>query len=107
MNKSKILAIGDYVLATKYSDGDPCDQWYVGFFSGRIGSRYLVVDGDGNLTRHGGYRRCEQISRCIGDILVEARHNIVATGLSLWYWRYHPEQLKAWLYAMRLMLWAP
>ena len=26
------LAQGDYVLATKYRDGDPCDHFVVGFF---------------------------------------------------------------------------
>jgi len=29
-----MINIGSYVLATKYSDGDPQDQFYVGFVAG-------------------------------------------------------------------------
>ena len=62
---------GDYVLATKYSDGDPCDQWAVGFYSGPTPSdRHMVVDADGNQFRPGGFRRCEPITGDMGAWLL-------------------------------------
>ena len=30
------IADGEYVLATKYSDGDPGDEWAVGFLKARM-----------------------------------------------------------------------
>jgi len=96
------LKQGDYVLATKYGDGDPTDHFCVGMFdkilidnNGKQTDRYLVLDGQGKSFRAGGFRRCEQISRYIGDTIVMAIPWIGdKTGLSLWYWRYHPKQLK-------------
>jgi len=43
------VKIGDYVLATKYIDGDPCDQWCIGFVSEHWPSkkRWLVRDSEG------------------------------------------------------------
>ena len=38
--KSKKLNKGDYVLATKYSDGDSKDAFAVGFFNGMLIDRY-------------------------------------------------------------------
>ena len=62
---------GDYVLATKYEDGDPCDQWAVGFYAGmRCVGRHLVVDNDGNQMRVGGFRRCEPITGEMGAWLL-------------------------------------
>jgi hypothetical protein len=90
------LQEGDYVLATKYGDGDPCDQFCVGFFAGMCRERYLVVDGDGKQFRHGGFRRCEKISRYVGETLVRAIPHIGdRSGRSLWYWRRHIKLLKA------------
>ena len=96
MHKTKKLVAGDYVLATKYSDGDPCDHFGVGFFIGMAGDRYLVEDNEGRLIRGSGFRRCERISQYIGNILVAAIPLIGdQQGRSLWYWRYHPGQLNA------------
>lgn len=62
---------GDYVLATKYADGDPGDQWAVGWFTGMLPKggmddpsqwRYLVADQNGNQFRANGFRRCEPIT---------------------------------------------
>lgn len=65
---------GDYVLATKYSDGDPGDQYAVGFFDGMLskvgGDRYLVVNGDGKNFRGNGFRRCEPINDAEGRWLI-------------------------------------
>lgn len=91
----------DYVLATKYSDGDPGDQWAVGFYDGSfdVGSetRHLVVDGDGNQFRWGGFRRVEKISHARGVFIVDHQAEIEASWpsyrphqkghLSLWGWK--------------------
>ena len=66
---------GDYVLATKYSDGDPGDQFCVGFYdralprsTGEV--RHMVTDGEGKQFRGNGFRRCEPISHDVGVWLV-------------------------------------
>lgn len=60
-----LVKVGDYVLATKYQDGDPGDQYAVGFYAGMLpkigGDRYLVVDNEGKQFRANGFRRCERI----------------------------------------------
>jgi len=69
----KRLVRGDYVLATKYDDGDPCDHFFVGFFREMLrGDRYLVEDDKGQLARANGFRRCERISRRVGAALCAA-----------------------------------
>lgn len=100
--KHSRLVTGDYVLATKYYDGDPCDHFCVGFFrcmlvdcQGRTTDRYLVADSDGHLFRANGFRRCERIQRNTGDILVAAFPYIGdKPGRSLWYWRRHLRELQ-------------
>lgn len=79
--------IGDYVLATKYQDGDPCDHFCVGFLMGydTKKGRYMVVDHDGNLFRSNGFRRAEKISPEEGRKIVEIMPTIEnIPGLSLW-----------------------
>lgn len=77
---------GDYVLATKYSDGDPCDHFVVGFLSGITHhKRFLVVDNDGKQFRANGFRRAELISDEEGAALVEMFPIIGdKPGKSLW-----------------------
>ena len=60
--------VGDYVLATKYADGDPGDQWCIGFASEYWPSRqrWLVRDSGGNNYRNNGFRRAEKITREVG-----------------------------------------
>lgn len=45
------VEIGDYVLATKYSDCDPGDPWRVGFVAriieDRRGTTYIIGEQDG------------------------------------------------------------
>jgi len=53
---------GDYVLATKWSDGDPGDHWFVGFYDRQEGDRHYVVDGDGNQGRGNGFRKVASIT---------------------------------------------
>ncbi len=66
---------GNYVLATKYSDGDILDGWGVGFFDSMLpkygGDRYMVTDNDGSQLRGNGFRRCELISPEEGDYLID------------------------------------
>ena len=77
---------GDYVLATKWSDGDPLDQWVVGFYDKTDGrGRHCVVDASGNQMRAGGFRRVKRISRERGDWLLSNSDNIRWSGMSLWH----------------------
>ena len=76
--------IGDYVLATKWSDGDPCDHFCVGFFSGKDRDRYKVVDADGNLFRANGFRRCETITQEEGELILSLKIGD-QTGPSVWW----------------------
>lgn len=52
------FAPGDYVLATKYSDGDPGDQWCVGFYHSQLeypkSPRHQVVNDEGVQFRGNG-----------------------------------------------------
>lgn len=99
-------AIGDYVLATKYSDGDPGDQFAVGWlkviFYHYGQRRYAVVDGAGKPFRANGFRRCEKISAERGEWLVKRFPEIEAhplriaddgetlIGKSVWDWANDP-----------------
>jgi len=92
------MNVGDYVLATKYSDGDPGDHWCVGFYDGlKYGDRHFVIDNDGKQFRANGFRRVENISDAEGRWLIEHMAEIEATmfrsdendertGKSLWEW---------------------
>jgi len=73
--------LGDYVLATKYSDGDPGDAWALGFYAGeldmgndrceiKVAPRYMVKDGAGNNIRWNGYRRVARIRKDVGAWLL-------------------------------------
>ena len=62
--------IGDYVLATKYKDGDPNDPWCVGFVYELMDDRILVDDGNGHTFRLNGFRRAHRITQQFGDWLI-------------------------------------
>lgn len=67
----KDLKEGDYVLATKFHDGDSGDPWAVGFYAGLTEhDRYLVKDGNDNHIRASGYRRVGKISHDLGSWLM-------------------------------------
>ena len=78
--------IGDYVLATKYSDGDPCDQFAVGFFAGMTHhGRFLVVYDEGRDFKLTGFRRMEPITQDEGRALLRLMPEISdRPGPSLW-----------------------
>lgn len=82
--------IGDYVLATKWSDGDPCDHFCVGFFAGKDRDRYKVVDSDGNLFRGNGFRRCEIITQKEGESILSLKIGD-KPGPSVWW---HLERIR-------------
>lgn len=66
---------GDYVVATKYEDGDPGDQYAVGYYDRcldyRGQTRHMVTDGKGALFRGNGFRRCERITHNEGVYLID------------------------------------
>ncbi|MFA5606795.1 MAG: hypothetical protein WDA07_06360 [Leucobacter sp.] len=64
---------GDYVLATKWSDGDPGDHWGVGFYD-RCDERgrHYVKDGNGTQIRANGFRRVGKITPEFGRWLLSA-----------------------------------
>lgn len=62
---------GAYVLATKWSDGDPGDPWGVGFYDGHRLDRHFIVDNDGKQIRHGGFLRVGRITPETGRWLME------------------------------------
>ena len=91
---SDLLTAGDYVLATKYSDGDPQDQWSIGFFDSMLpkagGDRFMITDLAGNQFRGNGFRRAEKIDRERGDWLLARAKEIERLGQSLWWWVEQP-----------------
>lgn len=83
---------GDYVLAMKWPDGDPGDPWAVGFYShcSELTGRHIVVNGQGETFRAGGYRRVEKISHARGAWLLENSEAIERSGRRLGYWLRYP-----------------
>ena len=81
VERAVMPAIGDYVLATKYSDGDPGDAWALGFYAGeldmgitrhdiKVAPRYLVNDSSGATIRENGYRRVARVRKDVGAWLL-------------------------------------
>lgn len=71
------ISIGDYVLATKYADGDPGDHWALGFYAGPLEGtdkglfvRHMVVDREGRNFRGNGFRRVGRIREDVGRWLL-------------------------------------
>ena len=69
------MSKGDYVLATKYSDGDPADQWCVGYYIGPAPhDRHYVGDATGgpgpNGFRFSGFRCVDLIDQQLGEWFV-------------------------------------
>lgn len=83
---------GSYVVATKYADGDPSDQFCIGFydrtFSDGFSTRHLVVDNYGKKFRNNGFRRIARVSRKRGAWMVAHIWLIEAMGnrFSVWHW---------------------
>jgi hypothetical protein len=66
--------VGHYVLATKYSDGDPGDAWALGFYAGTDKGpgepRHIVLDAAGQCIRPNGFRRVGRIHTKVGTWLL-------------------------------------
>lgn len=80
----KPISKGDYVLATKYSDGDPQDPWAVGFYDHMEGDRHFIVGNDGQQLRHSGFRRVGRITAQKGAWLLKNSREIEMSGRSIW-----------------------
>lgn len=84
--------IGDYVLATKYRDGDPGDHFVVGFYSGSFDNghevRHDIVDANGRKFRGNGFRRMALIGQERGAWIVKHAPQIetMRGRYSVWHW---------------------
>lgn len=80
--------IGDYVLATKYDDGDPGDHWVCGFLAEVLDRydppRYDVVDNDRKSFRGNGFRRVERISMGVGKKIIAIGDKMQYRSESVW-----------------------
>jgi hypothetical protein len=73
MTQQQQLQIGDYVLATKWHDGDPCDHFVVGYLKQILPynpPRYDVCDSEGKSFRGNGFRRAEKITQEEGTFML-------------------------------------
>jgi uncharacterized protein YegL len=79
---------GDYVLATKYGDGDPKDHWAVGFYShfDQARERHFIMDSKGRQFRANGFRRVKKISSLRGQFILDHADLIGVSRRSLWWW---------------------
>lgn len=84
---------GDYVVATKYRDGDPGDQFCIGFYDRSfnhygIEQRHLVVDAEGKQFRSNGFRRIARVSKKRGEWMVRnlALIEAMRDRFSVWHW---------------------
>lgn len=76
---------GDYVLATKWEDGSVSDHWAVGFVQGMTHhGRYFVVDSNGVVFRHNGFRRVEHITDDEGLHILKTCPQLEGQDKSVW-----------------------
>ncbi|HET7896446.1 MAG TPA: hypothetical protein VFL47_02215 [Flavisolibacter sp.] len=81
------LQKGDYVIATKYDDGDPKDHFAVGFFDSMTWhNRYNIVTSEGELFRGNGFRKAKKISQEVGAKIVSHIKDIEQNDKSVWEW---------------------
>ena len=81
------IPTGTYVLATKYSDGDPRDHWVIGFYDRLEGGRHYVLDGDGKQMRGNGFRRVQPIESEVGAWLLGKMREAEKGDAGVWdYW---------------------
>ena len=90
LKTSTRLTAGDYVLATKYRDGDPLDHWCVGFYKEaylhcETDQRHIVVDNNGKSFRGNGFRRVKKISKERGTWILAHANEIETSGMSVWH----------------------
>ena len=81
------IKIGDYCLATKFSDGDPGDHWGLGFYDGERDGRYYITDNDGKQIRANGFRKIARIRSDVGAWLLSVAKELEASPpgtVNLW-----------------------
>lgn len=84
---AEALKVGDYVLATKFSDGDPKDPFAIGFIhSMQEGPRFRIVDQHGMAVYGGAMRRAKKITKERGHFLVSHIDHIENAPRSVWWW---------------------
>lgn len=75
MSHTTKLNLGDYVLASKYSDCDPNDPWRVGFIVKIIitsrGERYVIGEEDGTWSDMREYRHAKIITKEEGKLWID------------------------------------
>jgi hypothetical protein len=83
---------GDYVVATKYADGDPGDHFCVGFYDSFYDhygkARHVVVDSEGKPFRANGFRKARKVSSRRGTWMVRHLAHIesMKDRYSVWHW---------------------
>ena len=76
---------GELVLASKYKDGDPKDEWCIGYYDRFDRGRHMVVDVTGNQVRLNGFRRAGRITPKMAAWLIEHADVLeTAPGITLW-----------------------
>lgn len=75
---------GEYVIATKYSDGSCKDQWCIGYFDRYENKRYYVINSEGKQFRSNGFRRCEVIDTNIAKFIIDNIAIIEHSNISIW-----------------------
>lgn len=89
--KTLKVEIGDYVIATKYSDGGYKDHWCIGFYAGLTNGeysspRYDIVDENGIKYRGNGFRRIKKITKERGQWILKNKKYIEQSNRSVWYY---------------------
>lgn len=90
------IKIGDYVVATKWRDGDPRYPYSVGYVEFITREGYYLKDHEGRPLNSLAYQRCKKISTTLGKLLHQSVPILEGKkGKSIWYWVYHPDQLQS------------
>jgi len=77
------IQVGDYVLATRWSDGDPKDPFAVGFVVS-VEEEGFVVSYGYNYSRM--FRKVKKISANRGRFILDNISEIEEGTKSLWWW---------------------
>ncbi len=90
---------GDYVLATKYSDGDPADAWCVGYYIAPTAwNRHLVGDANAgpgpNGYRFSGFEYVALIDEELGNWLVRNAVELEKAPPCINLWAIHEARTK-------------
>ena len=94
--------IGDYVLATKYSDGDSRDVWYIGYIHEILDENrgYILCDEHG-VVQNRRFRRCGLIHPAVSEYILYHRNEISSFRIGLWNYiidPIHEGMIEAWEY---------